>query len=200
MIINIFIEDWLSTNQVGHSRDVSIIQVAWLPPGDDWVKLNTDGSRDGNMDTIAAGGVLRNNRKMWLQGFSLRKGSGSVLEAELWGMYEGLSMAWKSGYRNIVVESDSLSTIQLLAKIPDPLHPLLSIIQSCKHLISAEWNCNVVHAFREGNRLADGLARMGHTLELGLHLFEEPPIGIKDIYEADLKGLACARQCLACPP
>ncbi|KAK0581278.1 hypothetical protein LWI29_011994 [Acer saccharum] len=34
---------------------------------------------------------------------------------------------------------------------------------------------------------------MGHTLELGLHLFEEPPIMIKDIYEGDLRGLACAR-------
>ena len=171
-----------------------------MPPGIGWVKLNTDGSRDGNMETISAGGVLRNHQRTWLQGFSLRKGSGSVLEAELWGMFEGLSMAWNSGHRNIIVETDSLSIVQLLAKTPDPLHPLFSIIQSCNKLIYADWNCNVVHAFREGNNLADGLARMGHNLELGLHLFEEIPIGIKDIYEADLRGIACARQCLACPP
>ncbi|KAK3205641.1 hypothetical protein Dsin_019687 [Dipteronia sinensis] len=59
----------------------------------DWVKLNTDGSRDIDLGTITAGGVLRNHLKQWLRGFVLNKGFGSVLEAELWGMFEGLNMA-----------------------------------------------------------------------------------------------------------
>ena len=74
-----------------------------------------DGSLNSELKIISAGGVLRNNRKEWLGGFSLKKGHGNVQEAELWGLFEGLQLAWKSGYRKICVESDSQATVKLLS-------------------------------------------------------------------------------------
>ncbi|KAK0596047.1 hypothetical protein LWI29_012292 [Acer saccharum] len=50
--------------------------------------------------------------------------SPQITKAELCGLFEGLSLAWRSGFR-------------------------------------------VKHVFREGNRLADGLARLGHGKDYG---------------------------------
>ncbi|KAK3230380.1 hypothetical protein Dsin_002261 [Dipteronia sinensis] len=91
------------------------------------------------------------------------------------------------------MESDSLTAVQLLAKDTNPNHPMFGLIQSCKRIVAADWNCNVVHVFREGNKLVDGLARFGHNMEIGLLFFEEPPLETSDIFDADFRSLACFR-------
>ncbi|KAK3188146.1 hypothetical protein Dsin_027707 [Dipteronia sinensis] len=87
-IIFRFGRDWLNANVTGPGRELSCISVMWLPPCDGWVKLNVDGSRDGGLGIITAGGVLRNHLKEWVKGFVLNKGIGSALEAELWGLFD----------------------------------------------------------------------------------------------------------------
>lgn len=42
---------------------------------------------------IGAGGVIRYSDGSWAHGFSAYKGSGSVLEAEIWGLLLGFKMA-----------------------------------------------------------------------------------------------------------
>ncbi|KAK3229955.1 hypothetical protein Dsin_001836 [Dipteronia sinensis] len=73
--------------------DVFPLPIAWLEPNENWVKLNIDGSRNSESGIITARGVLHNHWKSWLKGFVLNKGIGSVIEAKLWGLYEGLKMA-----------------------------------------------------------------------------------------------------------
>ena len=94
----------------------------------------------------------------------------------------------------MVVESDSLITVQLMCKPTNQNHPLFSIIQSCKNFLLDDWVCNITHIFREGNKLADGLARMGHSMTNGIVFFDNPPPEIFPIFEADYKGLTCFRQ------
>ncbi|KAK3227879.1 hypothetical protein Dsin_007741 [Dipteronia sinensis] len=154
MIINHFIKDWLIANYTGPARDASVLLISWMPPLDGLVKLSIYGSLNANMGTITAGGVSRNHHKKWLKGFSINKGISSVQESKLCGMLEGLSMVWNSVYRNIIMESDFLSSVQLLSNAPDPNHPLFSIIQSYNNLISAEWHCNVVHVFFLGKLIS----------------------------------------------
>ena len=151
-IINQFAKDWLSANINDNVKDKLLFLVAWVPPGEDWNKLNTNGSWDKNSGHISAGGVMRNKERNWLKGFVLSKGIGNVLEAELWGMFEGLNMAWNSRARRVIMEFDSLTTVQLLTKDTNPNHPLFSLIQNCKRIVAADWNYNVVHVFREGNK------------------------------------------------
>ena len=106
-------------------------------------------------------------------------------------------MAWNSGIRKIIVESDSLDTVQLINNVTNSNHPLFSLIQCCKQLVEADWNCIVKHVYREGNRLADGLARMGHRMKIGTLVFEDPPPEVSLIYDADCRGLAFYRQSVA---
>lgn len=100
-------KEWLDANDIGSGKENKYIPIIWLCPSEGWVKLNVDGSCDKDSGTITAGGVLRNHLKGWVTGFVLNKDVGSVLEAELWGLFEGLSLAWSSGFRCVSVETDS---------------------------------------------------------------------------------------------
>ena len=191
VVINSIATDWLKANQSGEE---GLLPIRWMEPNEGWVKVNVDGSRNNDSGMIAAGGVLRNHGKNWLQGFVTNKGVGSIIEAELWGLYEGLLMAWNSGYKKVLVESDCLEVVQLMHKVTKPNHPCFSIIQSCKNLMLADWDCSVNHVYREGNKLADGLASMGHNMVMGIVFFDIPSFEIAPIFEADFKGLLCFRQ------
>ncbi|KAK2662581.1 hypothetical protein Ddye_001155 [Dipteronia dyeriana] len=77
--------------------------VFWNPPAFDWVKLNVHGSMIPELGSISAGGVVRDHRKNWLIGFALNKGTGSVLEAELWGILGGLKLVWKNELNKVFI-------------------------------------------------------------------------------------------------
>ncbi|KAK3219521.1 hypothetical protein Dsin_013491 [Dipteronia sinensis] len=174
--------------------DLKNCSIAWNPPAQEWIKLNVDGSRNPVLGTIAAGGVIRDHRKKWLSGFALNKGTDSVNEAEVWGIFEGLKLVWKEGHKKVVVESDSQNVVLLLTKTSSINHPLLSIIQACKDMIACDWSCHILHAYRETNRVDDGLACLGHSLDLGITIFKGPPSQIIGVLEDDFKGTSFARR------
>lgn len=79
--------------------------IGWTPPTSPWCKLNTDGTRK---QSGAASALLRDQNGRWIIGFGMNIGMCSVIMAELWGLYQGLCMAWQQGCRWISVEVDSL--------------------------------------------------------------------------------------------
>ncbi|KAK2638054.1 hypothetical protein Ddye_025849 [Dipteronia dyeriana] len=101
-------------------------------------------------------------------------------------MVKGLNMAWKSGYRKVIVESDSLTKIQLLTKDTNSSHPLLSLIHSCKRMVADDWICDVFYVYREGNMVADWLTRLGHDIEIGLLVLVDPPLGSEAFWRLKL--------------
>ncbi|KAK8631589.1 hypothetical protein V6N13_028372 [Hibiscus sabdariffa] len=122
--------DWLSLNlskDGGFARNTSAPRLGpsaapvhppesclWSPPPMGWVKLNSDGASsliDGN---AACGGVLRDYHSAWVRGFSKFVGRCLALEAELWGISTRLKIAWDMGFRQLVVETDSMDAIAVL--------------------------------------------------------------------------------------
>ena len=83
--------------------------------------------------------------------------------------------------------------MSLLINDTSSYHPLFNIVSSCKALLKSDWSCNIHHVYREGNNIADGLANLGHSLDLGIMFFEEPPSQILCALDDDFKGLAMAR-------
>ncbi|KAK2650812.1 hypothetical protein Ddye_018301 [Dipteronia dyeriana] len=92
-----------------------------------------------------------------------------------------------------MVESDSQTTVILLNNKTHVNHPLFSIIQACKALIEDEWSCHILQTFRESNRVANCLACLGHSLKLGITVFEDPPPQISCVLDDDIKGISFAR-------
>ncbi|KAK2360500.1 Polynucleotidyl transferase, ribonuclease H superfamily protein [Trifolium repens] len=90
------------------------VSVAWLPPPSGWVVLNSDGATRTNDKTAGCGGVLRDDRGMWLVGFAKALGDTTAYMAELWGIYEGLKLAKHRGTTRIEVRTDSQVIAQSL--------------------------------------------------------------------------------------
>lgn len=62
----------------------------------------------------SCGGIFRDSASNFIFAFAHKLPACSVLDAEIWGIYHGLCIAWNTGYRRIVVESDSQEAIDLL--------------------------------------------------------------------------------------
>ncbi|PPD89201.1 hypothetical protein GOBAR_DD13845 [Gossypium barbadense] len=80
------------------------IKIGRRPSPLGWLKVNTDGGLTIKGKITTCGGVIRDHLGRWLAGFARNIGSTSVLNAELWGAYDGLSMAWILGTQQLVLE------------------------------------------------------------------------------------------------
>ena len=148
-------------------------------------KVNTDESRINVTGISGAGGVLRDSNGAWIQGFSVNLGASSILEAELWGIFWGLKLAWDYGYRDVEIECDSVVAVTFLTSATVSTHPLYNIISCCKMEIHDHWRCIIEHIYREQNEAADTLATRSYNLDSGLHVYDEAPDFLKDILVAD---------------
>ncbi|KAH9671615.1 putative ribonuclease H protein [Citrus sinensis] len=88
----------------GHERIIKWLK--WLAPPWPFFKLNTYGARKiaGN---ASAGGLIRNYCGEWVHGFGMNIGHCTIIGAELWGLFQGLQLAWNIGIRQLLVEVDS---------------------------------------------------------------------------------------------
>ncbi|KAH9751354.1 putative ribonuclease H protein [Citrus sinensis] len=80
--------------------------IGWQPPVWPLCKLNSDGACRRNGGSFARG-ILRNSNGDWVSGFAMNIGYCSVTIAELWGVYQGLVMAWDHGIRWLLVDVNS---------------------------------------------------------------------------------------------
>lgn len=169
------------------------ILVCWKLPLSDWIKLNCDGASKGENRLASCGGVLWDQTGKWLRGYAANLGIASVVEAEIWGVYYGLNLAWMEGYRRIVVSSDSKTTLHLLQNNIQLCHPLTPLIMNCRSLMSRDWILRFEHTYREDNRVANGLANWGSTQSQGLHIITIPPTCCNAILWEDCLGISFAR-------
>ncbi|BFG28302.1 hypothetical protein CerSpe_145760 [Prunus speciosa] len=196
-IIFQYAKEWYSANKpiIGTSNQ-TLTQLSWNSPNPGVCKINSDGSRNNTTGHIGVAGVLRDATGAWLKGYYVNLGIGSVLEAKLWGIFWGLSLAWDSGFQTMEVESDTKVAVTLLNTLAISTHPLFSIINCRKLKMRAYWNCSIRHIFREQNCAFDALSAKSFDFNPGLHIFDGVPACIIDILAANTRG--DSRPCLLC--
>ncbi|KAL6276567.1 hypothetical protein ACE6H2_020168 [Prunus campanulata] len=166
---NKYAMDWATATRPSSSTCIrTVTHLHWQAPLLGTCKVNTDGGRNNTTGMIGAGGLLRDADGAWLKGFTGNLGVGSILEAELWGIFWGLSLAWDAGVRDVVIECDSSIAVDLINNPTGANHPLYNIINCCKLKIHGDWNCVVQHIYREMNTAADALAAMCADLAPGI--------------------------------
>lgn len=98
-------------------------------------------------------------------------------------------MAWNFGYKKVMVESDSISVINWLAESGESNFLSETFILACRDWILKPWVFVVQHIFREGNRVADDLAKRAHTLQHGaIQICSNPPKDMTRIILEDAAG------------
>ncbi|MBA0619102.1 hypothetical protein Godav_028340, partial [Gossypium davidsonii] len=129
-------------------------------------------------------GVIRDGKGKWILGYNRFLGKYSVAVAELWGILDGLLLLQKQGYDEVTVQLDNLENVISIceSKLGGPKNSLIRRIQQ---ILAFEEKWLLIYVPRETNRAADALAKMGLLSGETLHMFEDPPLEIKEISKDD---------------
>ena len=140
----------------------SASRIGWKKPPHHFIKLNSDGAKAPHQ---ASGGyVLRNSTGQVIQAGAFPLGTASVLIAEATALRNGLHAAVDAGFCRILIESDSQILIQAILGVIQPPWEIQVLIHDIKQFIQSCIQVEVAHIFREANRAADWLAKLGLSL------------------------------------
>ncbi|KAE8719146.1 hypothetical protein F3Y22_tig00109972pilonHSYRG00122 [Hibiscus syriacus] len=131
----------------------------------DWTTINIDSAVSSSGSAMTSG-VFRDHLGNFLAGFNKHIGAAWILSAKLWGVYEGLKIAWSYGFEMVQNQVDSSDAYHLL-----------------KELIK-----------REANMVADSLAKLENNTAGQLNLLESPPRQIEELLRCDISGPPYARR------
>ncbi|XP_058092655.1 uncharacterized protein LOC131239114 [Magnolia sinica] len=133
--------------------------VIWRRPCSGWVNLNVDGSSRGNQGESGGGGVCRDSHGRFLFAFHRYYGNATNTITEAQVMVDGIILCSKLGYSNVEVESDSKIVMDIVAAPSG--HCLWNIWyrMGAIHQFNRPLNISFNHILREGNVVADALAR-----------------------------------------
>ncbi|XP_042969028.1 uncharacterized protein LOC122301702 [Carya illinoinensis] len=81
--------------------------VSWPKPSNGFVKLNVDGSYQGNPCNCGGGWIIQDSRGMFLGAFSAYFGHGTNNEAELRALKEGVALCKSLSFYSLEIECDS---------------------------------------------------------------------------------------------
>ncbi|PPE01965.1 hypothetical protein GOBAR_DD00962 [Gossypium barbadense] len=76
--------------------------------------INSDGVRMTDSRLSTCGGVMRDHAVKWLAGFARKVGTSTDSNAELWGAYDGLKMAWAVGAQQVILKMESMAAVKLI--------------------------------------------------------------------------------------
>lgn len=109
--------------------------------------------------------MLRGDSGQFIFSFSLKLGSCSILSAELWGILQGLRIAWARGFRHIIVNSNSQTAINLLSDGCCRTHSYHSLVEAIHDVHGDAGRIQWKHVLRESNQVADALVKYGLSLD-----------------------------------
>ncbi|GAU16657.1 hypothetical protein TSUD_326070 [Trifolium subterraneum] len=174
-----------SSNSLGSSVDRLI---KWNNAKFSFVILNVDGSCLGSPARAGYGELIRNNSGFYLSGFSgFIKESYDIMIAELYAIYQGLTLAKDLAVEELVCYSDSLLCINLLKGLIVKYHVHAVLIQDIKELISQS-NVTLCHTLGEENQCVNFLAKLGASADADILIHVSPPKYILDLLRSDSCG------------
>ena len=162
--------------------------VGWSMPQNNFVKLNCDGSSIGNPGRAGFGGLIWRANTEWVVGFSSHVNQADNLCVELLALRRGLDLAWSLGFRRVECEVDCEEVVRLINKPPNR-HAYTAIIRDILRLLNFNWEYSIKHVYREGNQVADFLAKLGALYDEGDHVWNSPPASLGVILLADAAGV-----------
>lgn len=153
-----------------------------------WVKLNCDATVTGLGTSAAVGGVLCNVDGNFIMGFVMDIGEATITTAELKAILTGLKLLRGKGYSKIVINSDSLTAVQMVQWGCSNLHPCFQLVKEIQDLMCRINECTISHTLREANQVVDAFAKFGLTLTMCSRIFDCLPPFTSIPFHAGLIG------------
>lgn len=136
--------------------------------------------------------IIRDSEGKWLGGYYGSLSVSNSLEAEMHAIFVGVEVLKSRIIKGARVETDSMLAFSLIQNQKESGHPMMSLIEDVKTLLK-ELNSIVQHTFREGNKCADFLAKMGASQELPFVYLIEPTPTLVPLIKADEEGVSYIR-------
>nr|POE82959.1 putative ribonuclease h protein [Quercus suber] len=171
------------------------VAVGWKKPQVAWAKLNTDGSVLGSSGLAGGGGIIRDCHGEWISGFSRSIGITSSFAAECWALRDGLRLCLRLGITAVEVEVDASSVVSVLANAAGTNSEIDPFVDECRDMLKRIPQARLKHCYRESNKCADRLARLGTEMEEEFFVFDTPPPVIVPLLFLDKMGTTQDRIC-----
>ncbi|KMS94758.1 hypothetical protein BVRB_015560 [Beta vulgaris subsp. vulgaris] len=171
------------------------IPVAWEKPKIGWTKLNFDGSSKGKTGEASIGGVFRDHNAKFMLGYAESIGRSDSTIAELAALLRGLEIILENGWDDVWLEGDAKALVNIITKRRSmrslEAQKYISYINA---IIPELNNYTMSHIYREGNRVADKFAQIGHQLETPCIWRHAPPDEVLPIMHEDAEGKIILRR------
>ncbi|XP_019451753.1 PREDICTED: uncharacterized protein LOC109353847 [Lupinus angustifolius] len=161
------------------SKAPNYIEVLWKSPQWNWTKANTDGAAHGNPGPAGGGGIFRDHNADFIYAFANFLNVHNAIHAELHSAMKAVDIAFKKGWHNLWLESDSMLVLDIFSGNSKAPWKLSNDWQICKSKI-AQMNFKISHIYREGNVCADKLASYDISSHTNSIWFSTPPFIIED--------------------
>ena len=178
-----------------NNRHLVIKQVRWERPGEGWLKLNTDGATNDTLNSAGASEVLRDDSGNWVVGYSRKVGKSNSFEAEIWGIRDGLILCNQMNIDAIIIKLDAKALVDALNKSSHACSVVSHLFEDYRQLANRIPHLHIRHIYREADKCADRLAKLGLHQSLDFVIHSNPPMDIIANYEADCQGLFVNRLC-----
>ncbi|KAJ1413215.1 Ribonuclease H-like superfamily [Sesbania bispinosa] len=107
----------------------------------------------------------------------------------LLAVFHGLHLAWERGFKDLIVESDSLDVIQTLQSgLLVSFDRCSEVLSRIRNLLRRDWNVLLLHITRVVNKPADWLAKYGARTVSSFSLLEDPPPEVASLLLLDELG------------
>ena len=126
----------------------------WICQQDGWVKTNFDGAIFSDSNQFRVGVVIQDNNNVVLASYSEKLHQAyKPDEVEALAALKVVSLASDLGFRNVILEGDSLSLIKALKSVEDSLSPTGLLVDDMKRVASSFERLMYSHVKRNGNRV-----------------------------------------------
>lgn len=139
--------------------------------------------------------MIKDNRGNWVMGFSRKIGRADSFVAEIWALQDGLQLCHQLNFGVVVIELDAKSLVDVLNNSSYCNTVISPLLDDCKLLIDQFPQVRVKHTFREANKCANRLAKLGLAQSLDFYVHSFPPVELIPLIEADSLGAYCNRLC-----
>ncbi|MBA0613565.1 hypothetical protein Godav_013970, partial [Gossypium davidsonii] len=110
----------------------------WQRPEPRWIKINVDGSVSISNTKVEIERAVRDLSGVWLVGFKMVTRVSDAFQIEARAIIKGLKLVWPKGFKQAEVNCDNA---MLIDTIPN------------------DWQVKFRHVLKEGNKVADSLAK-----------------------------------------
>lgn len=170
------------------------VYLRWEKPSGNFVKLNYDGAVKDNPGKAGIGGIIRDHEGDVLLCFAEPIPFTTSIMAEMLAAKRGVGLACENGMSQLWIEGDAKTIVDIMTGKKTKNLRLEKHFIDIKGRFALLDNHKCTHIYREGNRIADKLAKMGLRMKTGQVWHGNPPSQIHKLLQEEAAGVIFKRR------